>query len=373
MCKKIIEYIKNNIFYILALILISALLGLYFYKFHGELSSESQEWDAFGSYVGGVFSALAFIMLIIQMQIERKRFSEQKQEFEQEKKEQEDRIKKENFELTFFRLLEQHNTKLFKIEGSGDGNSIVDEIYRDIVEFDFSKGVYRLRTIFEYGNKKEKYSDVNVYFLNLYRIMRFIDNSDVSNKKEYFGILRSFLSKKILLILAFHLSKRDPSYEKYVGFIDDYGFLEHLDLISLEVLFLKNIGATLEGEVIYEKIYKACNYNDPNYVNVALDDIYICGEDFDINDDGDAISFKNSEVESNYSLLSEMMLGKIQKKEIFLHYIDVEIIDKNKVSALLFEILNTFKSSAFGKNLGYTNSHLIYKEFINYASYKDSL
>jgi len=35
------------------------------------ISSSSDQWDHFGSYIGGIFSGLAFIAVIIQMQFEK--------------------------------------------------------------------------------------------------------------------------------------------------------------------------------------------------------------------------------------------------------------------------------------------------------------
>lgn len=375
--KKIIyTHIKeNNIFYIALLLIIIALLP-YICTFHKYgISSESDQWDDFGSYIGGIFSGLAFIAVIIQMQFEKKRFNEQRIEFENEKKEQEERRRKEDFERTFFMLLEQHNVKLFKLEGEGSKNSIIGELYDEIIRFDFSKGLYKLRTVFEYGDKKEIYSEINVYFLNLYRIMKFIDDSNMDDKKYYFGILRSYLSKKLLVILAFHLCKREQSYSRYIEFINEYKLLEHLDLISLEVLFLKNLKCTLEGRDVYEKLYKSCRYKDPNYPNVALSEIYTIFEDFDLDGEGNIIEFRDDGVEKNYKLLYELLLGKTEYKEVFLEYIDIspEEIDKTKVRGLLFEILNTFKPQAFRDNLGYTESHFIYEKFINYTRYCDSI
>jgi hypothetical protein len=272
-------------------------------------------------------------------------------------------------------LLEQHNVKLFKLDGGGAKNSIIGELYNEIVGFDFSKGLYKLRTIFEYGDKKEIYSEINVYFLNLYRIMKFIDDSNMDNKGDYFGILRSYLSKKLLVILAFHLCKREQSYSRYIGFINEYKLLEHLDLISLEVLFLKNLKCTLDGEGIYEKLYKSCRYRDLNYPSVALSEIYTMFEDFELDGEGNITQFKNDEVEKNYNLLYKLLLSKTEYKEVFLEYIDIspEEIDETKVRGLLFEILNTFDPEAFRDNLGYTKSHFIYEKFINHTRYQDSI
>lgn len=58
MIREVIDFIKNNKWYVLLVVL---LLGLYFYQFHGGLSSDSEKWDHFGSYIGGIFFCCYFI------------------------------------------------------------------------------------------------------------------------------------------------------------------------------------------------------------------------------------------------------------------------------------------------------------------------
>lgn len=132
MLKEIWDFIKNNKWYVL---FVMGLLGLYFYQFHGGLSSESEKWDHFGSYVGGIFSAVTLLSVLHGMQLERKRFNEQRIEFENEKKEQEERRKKEDFERTFFMMLEQHNLKLNTV-GQETINEVYDKIISNYESFD---------------------------------------------------------------------------------------------------------------------------------------------------------------------------------------------------------------------------------------------
>ena len=47
-------FIEKNLWWLLLIIgLIS--LSVYFWKFHGVLANESDKWDHFGSYIGGIF------------------------------------------------------------------------------------------------------------------------------------------------------------------------------------------------------------------------------------------------------------------------------------------------------------------------------
>lgn len=232
MLKEIWDFIKNNKWYVL---LVMGLLGLYFYQFHGGLSSESEKWDHFGSYVGGIFSAVTLLSVLHGMQLERKRFNEQRIEFENEKKEQEERRKKEDFERTFFMMLEQHNIKLRELERiSKDGFSLVDKIYKNVI---FKSDFHSIR---RHLNRNDRlYSEIDSYFLNLYRILKFIYKNRAFNvDNEYSSLLRSFLSRKILIILAYHLCDRGKQYSDYINYINEFSFLEHLDLDDLEFRFI---------------------------------------------------------------------------------------------------------------------------------------
>lgn len=232
MLKEIWDFIKNNKWYVL---LVMGLLGLYFYQFHGGLSSESEKWDHFGSYVGGIFSAVTLLSVLHGMQLERKRFNEQRIEFENEKKEQEEWRKKEDFERTFFMMLEQHNIKLRELERiSKDGFSLVDKIYNSVI---FKSYFHSIRRDL---NKNDRfYSEIDSYFLNLYRILKFIyKNRSFNVDNEYSSLLRSFLSRKILIILAYHLCDRGKQYSDYINYINEFSFLEHLDLDDLEFRFI---------------------------------------------------------------------------------------------------------------------------------------
>lgn len=246
MVREIIDFIKNNKWYVLLVVL---LLGLYFYQFHGGLSSDSEKWDHFGSYIGGIFSAVTLLSVLHGMQLERKRFNEQKEEFENDKRVLEERRRKEDFERTFFMMLEQHNIKINIID------SDVDEIYELILHnWDFS----HMRSRLESGDLSKQYANINSYFLNLYRILKFIyKNQNINEDNEYSSLLRSFISRKLLLILSFHLCRRDSSYSDYIKYIHEFHLFEHMDLAFLESNLLSmSIGSGLMPLYIYRDLVR---------------------------------------------------------------------------------------------------------------------
>lgn len=230
---KAIDFIKSNKWY---LILVASMLIPYIYQFHGGLSADSEKWDHFGSYIGGVFSAITLLSVLHGMQVERRRFDEQKAEFEQDKKEQEERKKKEDFEKTFFMMLEQHNINLRELENrSNKENSLIDKTYKVVLS---NKTFSEIRFELDH-NIALDYSKLETYFLNLYRILKFIyKNKELNIDNEYSSLLRSFISKETLTILAYHLCERTEQYKSYITYVNELSLLEHLNLDELEFSFL---------------------------------------------------------------------------------------------------------------------------------------
>ena len=237
------SFIEKNLWWLLLIIgLIS--LSVYFWQFHGTLSNKSDKWDHFGGYIGGIFSGMAFLALIAEMRankkdkkIQEKRYQYQIQNLKEQKEEQDKRWKKESFERTFFMMLEQFNRKLNSLEE----NKYIDPVYSMILE---SKKFIETRACLEYGKERNNYSNINKLFINLYRILKFIDNFKwltTEDKRVYSSLLRSYLSRKLLVILGFHLCYRkgNPQYLDFISFIEKYNFFEHIGLSTLEMEFWK--------------------------------------------------------------------------------------------------------------------------------------
>ncbi|WP_225791637.1 putative phage abortive infection protein [Haemophilus sputorum] len=343
MLKEIWDFIKNNKWYVL---LVMGLLGLYFYQFHGGLSSESEKWDHFGSYVGGIFSAVTLLSVLHGMQLERKRFNEQRIEFENEKKEQEERRKKEDFERTFFMMLEQHNLKLNTL-----GQETIDEVYDKIISN--SESFDSLRNKIEIQEKSKTYSEINSYFLLLYRILKFIsENKELNYKNNYSSLLRSFLSHKLLVVLSYHLSNRDDSYGEYIIYVNDFSFLEHINFIDLELEFIHQV-SHITKKTLYSLLLKKEKY--------LLDNLY----------KGELI--QDDQIRENF--LKEIIQSKQDKRPIaykkflgctFMFLQDGEIltVELKYEDNIIFQILKTFFLSAFGKNKEYAELILIYQNII---------
>ena len=362
------SFIEKNLWWILLVLGLIA-LGLYFYKFNNGfqgLAGSTSEWDHFGSYIGGIFSGMAFLALIAEMRANKKREKkqesryqkqindlekekeEQDQRWEKEKEEQDKRWKKEDFERTFFMMLSQFNEKLSFLN-----NSDINNIYDSIVLNSFSY----FNTI-RNNVENEKYSDINMLFINLYRILKFIDEShfEINNKKLYTGILRSYLSRKFLVVLGFHLLYRDSSYNNYIEYINKYNIFEHIGLKYLEIKVIKNnlkLTNSLNNSIKDEK-YKT-----------IIDYILIKKDGYNI---------KNTYNNPDLNKIIKTKLSKPSKK-ICNKFIQARIkgtpfkipgkINESGYDFIFMHLIANFKPEAFANSLEYRDTTTVYNLYIS--------
>lgn len=72
--------IKKIVLLIIASVLFVTPLVIYFYNFNGGFSTEHSKWSEFGSYLGGIYGALAFFALAYTTNITRKQFKIQNED-----------------------------------------------------------------------------------------------------------------------------------------------------------------------------------------------------------------------------------------------------------------------------------------------------
>ena len=71
----------------------------------------------------------------------------------------------------------------------------------------------------------EHQSEFGHYFRSLYNIVKFVDNSQLENKKLYTNLIRAQLSSYELALL-FYNSLSDMGFEKFKPFIEKYSLLK---------------------------------------------------------------------------------------------------------------------------------------------------
>ncbi|WGE63227.1 putative phage abortive infection protein [Actinobacillus equuli subsp. haemolyticus] len=300
-----------------------------FFKF----SNKGSDWADFGSYAGGIFAALAFLIVVYQ-------------NYERDKEQ-----RKQDFERTFFMMLEQQNIKLTElINKKVNEQSIVENIYKEIMNYPRNEFTDSLRCEMEIGSLRESYTEINAYFLNLYRILKFIyENKELNIDNKYSSLLRSYIPKNLLIILSYHLYRRDSSYNEYIGYINEFSFFEHLDLFVLETEYIYNI-TKYDKKLIYELInfIRLGRYIE---VRVIIENAgYTPGK--------------------NRNKLKQIFEAKITKQPIKADFRSPyhEIFYEN----VFFYSLCTFSDQAFKGNIDYENIKVVYSQFVNYIKSKNN-
>lgn len=117
--------IKKIVLLIIASVLFVTPLVIYFYNFNGGFSTEHSKWSEFGSYLGGIYGALAFFALAYTTNITRKQF------------------KIQNEDSVFFKLYDSLQNRISIATLSIDGNKysahqlikmLADKFYSELSE-----------------------------------------------------------------------------------------------------------------------------------------------------------------------------------------------------------------------------------------------
>lgn len=157
---------------------------------------------------------------------------------------QNETMKKQQFENTFFQLLQNHNDILNHLDlinfreeiiKSRDCFEVIYQYMEDIVESErkkFSNSesdilIKQYEDIYiETFNTYQ--SDLSHYFTNLYHIFKFIDESNVNNKSFYTSLIRAQISR-FELILLFYNCSMGYGQEKFKPLVERYALLKRLD------------------------------------------------------------------------------------------------------------------------------------------------
>lgn len=275
----------------------------------------------FGDFFGGMLnpiltfcSFMALLMTIILQQRELKLSREQVEisvkELAETRKateisseallEQAKSLKIQNFENTFFNMIDLHNKSLlnikvekenFNISPRGNSNSyhyifekrlegreVINHIFFNFLKFQnqFAECYTQKRTSIIFEDFIRYFSfDINHYFRNIYQVLKFIDNSYISNKKFYSNILRAQLSSTELGMLFFNSIGKNGN-EKLLPLLIKYEFLEHtlfddktIDFLSIDIKDCILKTKELNNEFPINKIF-GDNIHWKNYIN----DIY---------------------------------------------------------------------------------------------------
>ncbi|MDQ2069923.1 putative phage abortive infection protein [Natronospira bacteriovora] len=250
--------LENNLTFIMwALVLVGLVAGLaviflYIYRFGGQWSENQQVWGHFGDYVGGllgpIFALLALIALLITLRLQSKELrvsSEELRNSAQALAEQSRSLNVQNFENRFFNMLSLHHqiVDAMDLRSNGkitaEGRDCLRVFYRrlrsglnEVARGDHLSHLDGVCEVYERFYTKNGH-ELGHYFRNIYRILKYIDESGVENKKDYAGILRAQLSNHELALIFYngvthHGVKMKPLATKYALF-------ENMELSVLRV------------------------------------------------------------------------------------------------------------------------------------------
>lgn len=230
--------------------------------------------DMFGS-LNSLFAGLAFAGLIIAIAYQKLELSIQREELQLQREElhasnvelgkqrdqlenQSNTLDRQNFESSFFRILELHNSITHElIHKRGVGRFAITNLYNDFINFfrdslRFEKELTNLRVNFKENNNRlpneregieienlafqticsEFFNDhLNVighYFRNLYHLIRYVDKTSlVENKNDYIRIVRAQLSTDEICLLFYNcLSEKGRGFKPN---IEKYSILHNMD------------------------------------------------------------------------------------------------------------------------------------------------
>lgn len=250
------------------------------YLFESKLGTTG---DYFGGILNPIFGLLSLFALLatIKIQTEELGYSRQELQLTREElvkstkaqEEQSNSIKIQNFENTFFNMLDVHraiteNIKLNKFESSTSLATshlmVFNGIYRGKAQLKFLGQVLNLEFENKDTNGKEslkvlvdivkayvkndisnydKYHDyfedtIGHYFGFTYQILLFIkeakDNEQITNPFKYANLFRSQFSKTELSLLAYHCLGSIGS-RKFKILVEEFEFFEHLPFKSIDI------------------------------------------------------------------------------------------------------------------------------------------
>lgn len=202
--------------------------------------------DSFGA-LNTLFSGLAFTGIIVSIFLQSKELKETRGEIKAQGEQfelQTKSLNKQVFENTFFQLIHLHNENIQSISVSHSengksrnylGRSAFTPLYMNKYgegifryELDLSQDEYPTDTNSWYLMFHEVYgSQLGHYFRNIYQIIKFVDQSEVEDKKFYTNLLRAQLSSYELALLFFNCLS-DLGSKKFKPLIEKYEFFEHL-------------------------------------------------------------------------------------------------------------------------------------------------
>ncbi|MCD8418536.1 putative phage abortive infection protein [Tenacibaculum finnmarkense genomovar finnmarkense] len=271
---------KNYSILIISIIAVILIFSSWYYTYKQLIILPNDARGTFGDMFGSInalYSGLAFAGIIVTILLQRQELKSQRQELKQTRKEfeiQNETLKLQRFENTFFNLLSLHHQIVDSIDldiEKRKSSSITAQailMKRSLGEStsqDYDRIIIKGRDVFKrrYESLKHHLSttsnldlvnktylevydvvqtDFGHYFRNLYRMVKLVDNStfssneneDFNKKYEYTSIIRSQLSDYELLWLFYNCLSSN-GIEKFKKLIEKYSLLKNVPINRLHI------------------------------------------------------------------------------------------------------------------------------------------
>jgi Putative phage abortive infection protein len=258
-------------------------------SFSSSLKIDDSKFGSFGSLLSGLVGTLwalagvilfyvalteqrrdiqtnreSFLLQTEALRLQIKEFEAQTKELEQTRKvysEQSATQSSQRFENTFFQLLTLHHN-IVNSMSLRNSKEEVDTTGRDCfrtfnIKFKHIWNPIKIESEAKVVTVYMQIFDDNVdtlghYFRNLYHIFKFVDKSDVTDKKFYAGLVRAQLSSFELLFLVYNCLSEN-GLEKFKPLVEKYAVLKNLDL------------TLVGGGKATIKLYKSSAYGKKNF------------------------------------------------------------------------------------------------------------
>jgi len=237
---------------------------MYSVNFGPEISEHAEQWALFGDYLGGVLNPIfalaalfALLYTIYLQSTELRNSASQLKKSADALDSQNDVLKKQSFESTFFQLLRLYNEIVDELKVNSRDPFI--KRHGNISEYENRNAILYLSNVL-----KEKYiekvrrgdfsdlSEVDAvsqeydkfygqyaqhlghYFRTMYNILKFIDSSEIKeeDKPIYANLLRAQLSKQELALLLYNCVSL-YGRKKMLPLVRKYRLLKHVEDDSL--------------------------------------------------------------------------------------------------------------------------------------------
>lgn len=223
-------------------------LGLYFYIFQGSLSSDHSRWGQFGDFVGGVlnptfsFLALIAILATFALQVRELRISTRELKNSADALiKQNDTLRHQNFEATFFQLLRLHNGIINSMDlvrkdgrvtrGRDCLKAFLDRLENGLRESNGNKSYTTFLESYDFFFMEHQ-DEIGHYFRLLYNIVKLVKRTERIDKRFYTNLIRAQLSSAELMLL-FYNCLSTWGRDKFKPLVEEFALLKTMPATTM--------------------------------------------------------------------------------------------------------------------------------------------